>query len=664
VITLDELNQCAATAFVRGLEGVFEHSPWVAERTAASRPFASRLDLLEGLRAAVAVASSDDQLALIRAHPKLASRGRAAADLTTASASEQRRAGLDACTAEDLRRLDELNAEYLATFEMPFILAVRGHDPKSIIGEAQRRLRNPAALERQRALQEIGLIAGFRLAERVTSPAGAEALAMWRRLAEQGDGRPLLREWMLAADLEISEDGESLIGRRRGAAAGASGGTVGQSGGTAGPSQGTAGPSGGSVGPSQGTAGPSGSAESTLPAAGLLESLVAIVVAQQLHQRRVRLPFDWVVVARHGQAQRGSPLPDAAALKHALQTVGAPWLQNTGQDSMHDSGKRPALVASHINMADPRLGAEALFATDDFFAPMARMLNPSPPEWRAGVYDDNGKWMDGWESRRRRDQGHDYCIVKLAAPCTLASLEIDTQYFTGNYPPYASVQACRTASAPDERTTWSELLPRSALNGNQRQTFQIESGEIWTHLKLNIFPDGGIARFRAYGTVHREWHANSGIVDLAAALNGGCALACSDEHYGSMHNLLLPGRGTSMADGWETRRRRGPGFDWVVVQLARPGWVHQVEVDTAYFKGNFPHQVSCNAALLREAPGADLAYQCLAWPVLLAPQLLAADSVARFDVRSGSDGPVSHVRVNMHPDGGMSRVRVFGRPDV
>jgi allantoicase len=337
---------------------------------------------------------------------------------------------------------------------------------------------------------------------------------------------------------------------------------------------------------------------------------------------------------------------------------------------MDNPSRRAELVASNINMADQRLGAAALFATDEFFAPMVRMLNPSAPEWRAGVYDAHGKWMDGWETRRRRDQGHDYCIVQLAAPCALAMLEIDTQYFTGNYPPYASVQACCMSGSPNNAAKWTELqwtelLPYSPLKGNQSNSFELEPGNIWTHLKLNIFPDGGVARFRAYGAVHREWSYSAGAasIDLAAALNGGRALVCSDEHYGSMRNLLLPGRGASMADGWETRRRREPGYDWVVLRLGQPGRVEYVEIDTAHFKGNFPHQVSINAALLRDAPDADLTSQCLYWPLLLEPQLLQADHVVRFGVELRDLGVISHLRVNMHPDGGLSRVRVFGRPE-
>jgi allantoicase len=332
---------------------------------------------------------------------------------------------------------------------------------------------------------------------------------------------------------------------------------------------------------------------------------------------------------------------------------------------MTDRPGLEALVKRYINVADARLGAVALSASDDFFAAKERMLQPGEPEWRAGVYDDHGKWMDGWESRRRRDQGHDHCVVKLAAPSTLVALDIDTRYFTGNFPPAASVQACRSDADPGADTAWTELLPRSALNGDQHNFFDLQSPGVWTHLKLNIYPDGGIARFRAYGAVYRDWAQDGGgaAIDLAAALNGGVALECSDEHYGSMGNLLLPGRGTSMADGWETRRRRGPGYDWVIVRLGHSGRIEWVDIDTAYYKGNYPHQVSIQAAQLGPGEDAELRSQCLTWPVLLDLQYLRADSEHRFGAELRQPGPVSHVRVNIHPDGGLSRVRIYGRPD-
>jgi allantoicase len=317
-----------------------------------------------------------------------------------------------------------------------------------------------------------------------------------------------------------------------------------------------------------------------------------------------------------------------------------------------------------INLADARLGAVVLSASDEFFGARERLLKPGEPEWRAGVYDEHGKWMDGWETRRRRDTGHDHCIVQLAAPCTLSALEIDTRHFTGNFPPSASVQACRSSAIPDAQTEWTALLASATLTGNARNHFVLQSGGVWTHLKLNIHPDGGVARLRAYGEVQRDWAQRSGAVpvDLAAALNGGTALACSDEHYGSMHNLLLPGRGASMADGWETRRRREPGFDWVLLRLGHPGRVECVEIDTAHFKGNYPHQVSLQGALVGADGAADLVSQCLYWPVLLDPVLLQGDQVQTYRSQLHDLGPVSHVRLNMHPDGGISRVRLLGQP--
>src|SRR5581483_7004086 len=226
-------------------------------------------------------------------------------------------------------------------------------------------------------------------------------------------------------------------------------------------------------------------------------------------------------------------------------------------------------------------------------------------------------------------------------------------------------QACRIDGGdPDANTHWSVLLPQSPVAGNQQNLYTVQSNEVWTHLKLNIFPDGGVARFRAFGRVHYDWAraAQSGPADLAAALHGGRAIACSDEHYGSMHNVLLPGRGTSMADGWETRRRREPGHDWVILRLGSPGRIRHVDIDTAHFKGNFPHQVSIQGALLSGAEDGHAVSQSLYWPALLEPQFLRADSEHRFQSELRDLGPISHVKVNIHPDGGLSRVRVFGSP--
>ena len=224
MIDLARLNALPVAEFTAALASIFEHSPWVPERAAAARPFRSRLQLLETLRSVVEQASIEDQMALIRAHPQLGTRGRT--PLTQASAREQRRAGLDACNAEELAQLDALNAAYVAKFSMPFILAVRGHDPASIVVSMQRRLALEEVGERCTALGQIGLIAGFRLADTVTAPAGAEIMAMHGRLTrdqESGDSPTALerlREWMLAAALDVSTHADCLVGRRYGAGGG------------------------------------------------------------------------------------------------------------------------------------------------------------------------------------------------------------------------------------------------------------------------------------------------------------------------------------------------------------------------------------------------------------------------------------------------------------
>lgn len=319
-----------------------------------------------------------------------------------------------------------------------------------------------------------------------------------------------------------------------------------------------------------------------------------------------------------------------------------------------------------VNLADARLGAEVLFASDEFFGRKERLLRAEVPQARPGVYDEHGKWMDGWETRRRRDAGHDHCVIRLAGAGVVTLIEIDTRFFTGNYPPYVSVQACRTSSVPDERTQWSELVARTALAGDRQCYLEVQCASAWTHLRLNLYPDGGVARLRAYGHLSLDWQraSQAELTDLAAALNGGIAIACSDEHYGSMGNLLLPGRAASMADGWETRRRREPGHDWVLVRLGHAGRIERVEIDTAYFRGNFPQQVSIHAALAARDAEQDLIAGCQFWPLLLEPQALQADRVHVFAEQLHSLGPVSHVRVNIHPDGGLSRVRLLGRPGV
>ncbi|MFQ5562433.1 MAG: allantoicase [Parvularculaceae bacterium] len=316
------------------------------------------------------------------------------------------------------------------------------------------------------------------------------------------------------------------------------------------------------------------------------------------------------------------------------------------------------------DLAQPRLGGAVVFATDDFFGDKSRLIAPSEPVFIPDKYDDHGKWMDGWESRRRRDSGHDYCIVKLGRPGKVAGFEIDTRHFTGNYPPAASIDACScNLETPDESANWETLVERVALKGDDRRFIEVDDDRVWTHVRLVIYPDGGVARLRVYGRVHMDWNAVGAdtLIDLAAMEFGGRTVACNDEHFGRLDNLIAPGRGVNMGDGWETRRRREPGHDWAVIELAHPGTIEQIVIDTAHFKGNYPDRCSIQAT--GAAPGGDEAIGAAAetWPVLLPEQKLDADREHLFTEAIVAHKPVRYVRLNIYPDGGVSRLRLFGR---
>jgi allantoicase len=330
----------------------------------------------------------------------------------------------------------------------------------------------------------------------------------------------------------------------------------------------------------------------------------------------------------------------------------------------HIDPAAPAFVREAINLADARLGATALVASDDFFAAKERMLDPAPAVFVPGKYDTNGKWMDGWESRRKRVAGHDWCVVRLARPGRIVGADLDTSHFTGNFPPAASIDACHLASGdPDEHTVWQPLLTPVTLRGDSHHYCSIASDRVVTHVRVNLYPDGGLARLRLYGRpVFDTSRREDGRVDLVAAEQGGRVIAANNEHFGHATNLLLPGRGVNMGDGWETRRRREPGNDWCILALAQAGTIEQIEVDTAFFKGNYPDRCSLQAANITQASEASLVTQAMFWPTLLPEQRLAADSVHTFSGELIALGVVTHVRFNIFPDGGVSRLRLRGRP--
>lgn len=315
-----------------------------------------------------------------------------------------------------------------------------------------------------------------------------------------------------------------------------------------------------------------------------------------------------------------------------------------------------------INLAQPRLGAKVTYATDDFFADKSRLLGAGEPLFIPDKYDDNGKWMDGWESRRRRGGGYDHCIVRLGCEGIVRGVDIDTRHFTGNYPPEASLEACVSADdIPGEGVQWHTLVPKMKLAGDSHNYAAVHDDRAWTHLRLNIFPDGGVARLRVHGIIARDWSKwdRSQTLDLAAMENGGRPIACNNEHYGTPANMIAPGKGVNMGDGWETRRRREPGHDWAVLELCHAGIIGEIVVDTAFFKGNYPDRCYIQAANLAEVNPDTVGHDSERWDILLPESKLEMDREHRFTVPSGP--PVTHVRLNIIPDGGVSRLRLYGK---
>lgn len=327
-----------------------------------------------------------------------------------------------------------------------------------------------------------------------------------------------------------------------------------------------------------------------------------------------------------------------------------------------------------VDLAAEALGGRALFASDEFFAGKENLLKPGRGVFVDGKYTDRGKWMDGWESRRKRVAGHDHCIIELGAPGQVLGFDIDTNHFLGNHPPFASVEGVwaepDTPVAELERAAFRELLAQVPLRPGSQNLFAAERGEPVTHVRLNIFPDGGVARFRVYGKVkpgraqppsdaETRMHADAGLIDLAALRNGALALACSDAFFGPMNNLLLPGRAADMGGGWETRRKRAPGYDWILIKLAERGRISVLELDTNHFKGNYPDRACVEVIDAPDLRITDL-IASKGFVQLLAETKLHAHQRQFFRSELAAHAPVTHLRLNIFPDGGVSRLRAWG----
>ena len=331
------------------------------------------------------------------------------------------------------------------------------------------------------------------------------------------------------------------------------------------------------------------------------------------------------------------------------------------------------------DLACEAIGGAAIACNDDFFAEKENLLRAHDAVWKEHEYTDRGKWMDGWESRRRREPGatggnpagfagrgaeprNDWCIVRLGMPGVISGVVIDTAFFRGNFPESAALYATAIDDPLDlsalAQATWTQVLPRSQLQGDSKNAFEVDDNHRYTHVRLDIFPDGGVARLRVHGDVVPNWarlRALGGTIDLAALEHGAVVESCSDMFFGSRNNLIKPGPSRSMADGWETRRRRGPGNDWAIVRLAAKGTLERVEIDTTHFKGNAPGSCTLEGV---NAPGV-AADQLTGWRPLLATALQPHTRQV-FDQELRRVGEVTHLRLSVFPDGGVARLRAWG----
>jgi allantoicase len=330
---------------------------------------------------------------------------------------------------------------------------------------------------------------------------------------------------------------------------------------------------------------------------------------------------------------------------------------------IHETAAFPGLV----DLVSERVGGKALVASDEFFAPKENLLKPGRGIFIPDKYTDRGKWMDGWESRRKRTPGYDWCIIRLGLPGVIKGIDIDTNHFLGNNPAYASVEACAAedfsvASRGTKAVKWIHILPKSPLKPGSQNLFSVTESRRLTHIRLNIFPDGGVARLKVYGEVIPDWNAvkSGSMIDLASVGYGGVVVAASDMFFGSKEHLIMPGRAKNMGDGWETKRRRGPGHDWAIIKLGRAGSVRKIEVDSNHFKGNYPDR--CSIDVCSEPVRIVDALTCydVKWKEILRETKLHPHKRHFFVNELKKNTSITHVRLNIYPDGGVSRMRVWG----
>ena len=315
-----------------------------------------------------------------------------------------------------------------------------------------------------------------------------------------------------------------------------------------------------------------------------------------------------------------------------------------------------------INLADPKIGSKVIFRTDEFFAPAHRILKTDNPIFKEGLFDKHGKWMDGWETRRRRSKGYDYLILKLGKPGRIFNVDIDTTHFNGNQPTYASVDGCFSKNKPNKNTKWFKVFSKKKLGPNKNHNFASKNRSIFNYIRLNIFPDGGIARIRLYGKINMEnINLNKKNINLTSVLNGASIIGCNNEHFGRAENIIAPGKAKNMGDGWETRRSRGKNFDWLIIKFGKSGLIKKLEIDTHHFKGNYPDTCSIQTAnIAKNVSNNFIVRNSKKWKYILNKSKLSANKkhvFKKFLLRRNKE---NLLRINIYPDGGISRIRAFG----
>jgi allantoicase len=321
----------------------------------------------------------------------------------------------------------------------------------------------------------------------------------------------------------------------------------------------------------------------------------------------------------------------------------------------------PGSLDGFVDLASRRFGGSVVVANDETFAPKESLILPSVPTFTARTFGHRGQVYDGWETRRRREPGHDWAMVRLGLPGVVHGVVVDTAHFTGNYPEACSIDgrcedgypAAAELIAAD--ADWIGLVPRRRLRGDTRNVFAAGPRQLVTHVRLAIYPDGGVARLRVYGEVVPDPRRLLDLsLDLAALENGGRVEECSNRYYSAPDNVIAPGRPATMGEGWETRRRRGDGNDWLRLRLAAAGHVRQVVLDTTHFVGNAPGAariLGCDATATDPADPAN-------WWELLPRTRLQPDTRHWFD--TDPNRRATHAQVDIYPDGGLGRIRLHG----